>query len=65
MGEDFLMKKKLNLIQFSQKLIKIFSDYSINLDEYFKNEKNRNEHTELYEYYKKLITDIAKLKEIN
>lgn len=58
------MKKKMDITKLSQQLIKIFSDYAINLDEYFKNDDNKSKHSELYDYYKKLIDDIARIKEI-
>lgn len=49
---NFITKKTLNL---ANDLINIFTDYSYSLDIYFKDEKNRKEHKELYEEY--LILD--------
>ena len=42
------VKKQLNLCN---DLINIFTDYAYSLDEYFKIEKNKDEHLELYNEY--------------
>lgn len=45
---NFITKRGLNL---ANDMINVFTDYSYSLDNYFKDEKNRTEHSELYEEY--------------
>ena len=49
---------KINPIKqmtFANNLIKIFQKYANNLDTYFKDDKNKEEHKELYNFYQELI----------
>lgn len=56
-------KKEFNKrIKFCNDLVEIFSKYASDLDEYFSLEINREQHKELYVYYKSLIIDINDLK---
>lgn len=50
------------IMNFTNDLINIFTDYSFSLDTYFKEEKNKNEHKHLYEEYQILNQNIQKLK---
>lgn len=66
MGKVFLkercllmkMKDLKNKILFMNEMTNIYSIYAECLDEYFKNEKNREDHKELYQYYLNLIDNI-------
>ena len=51
------------IINFSQGLINIFTDYAFTLDRYFKDEKNKKEHKELFEEYQVLHQNLKRLKE--
>lgn len=50
---------KLNLLN---GVFNKFIEYSKELDEYFKNEENVNNHKELYDYYINLQFEIEKIK---
>lgn len=52
------LKKSINFID---ELRKIFIDYVYVLDNYFENDKNKQEHEELYLEYKNLSENIQKL----
>lgn len=51
------IKKSFNLCN---DLINIFNDYAYSLDEYFKEEKNRKEHLELWNEYQILNVNLKK-----
>lgn len=51
------IKNHLNLCN---DLINIFTDYSFSLDEYFKIEKNKKEHLELFNEYQILNENLKK-----
>ena len=58
---------KINPIKqmtFANNLIKIFQKYAKNLDTYFKDDKNKEEHKELYNFYQELIKDIKEATEV-
>ena len=55
-------KDLLNKITFVQNVLNCFSDYSNNLDKYFENVENRDNHKELYEYYIQLRDKLNILK---
>lgn len=50
------------ILNFNQDLINIFTDYAFSLDHYFKNEKNKEEHKELYDEYQVLNKNLRSLK---
>lgn len=52
------LKKSINFID---ELREIFIDYVYVLDNYFENDKNKQEHEELYLEYKNLSENIQKL----
>lgn len=56
-------KNFIKQLIFAQDLVNVFSNYAINLDNYFKDENNQKEHLELYNYYQKLMVDIKNLKD--
>lgn len=56
---NFTQKKLVNLVS---NLINIFTDYSFTLDNYFKDEKNRKKHLDLYNEYMILNQNLKKLK---
>lgn len=47
----------------SKEILTIFEGFSGSLDEYFKLEKNKKEHLELYNMYLNLNRDLQSLKE--
>ena len=47
----------------SKEILTIFEKFSGSLDEYFKLEKNKKEHSELYDMYINLSNDLTSLKE--
>jgi len=49
---------------FANNLIKIFQKYAKKLDTYFKDDKNKEEHKELYNFYLDLMSDIKKSTEV-
>lgn len=60
------MKDLKNKILFMNDITNIYSMYAECLDEYFKIEKNREDHKELYQYYLNLIDNIKnKVKKYN
>lgn len=55
--------KDLNkIMNINYELINIFTDYAFSLDTYFKEEKNKKEHIELYNEYIILNQNIKNLK---
>ena len=56
---SFDSKKILN---FTHELKDVFIDYAFCLDKYFKDEKNRIEHKELFEEYQVLNQNIKNLR---
>lgn len=54
---------KTTLILMAQDLITLFTHYANILDSYFKDAKNREEHSFLYEEYLNLGKDIKKVRE--
>lgn len=54
------MNKKIIMkhLNFCNDLINIFKDYAFVLDDYFKDEKNREEHLKLYNEYQTLNVNI-------
>lgn len=58
---------KINPIKqmtFANNLVKIFQKYAKKLDVYFRNNKNKEEHKELYNFYQELMKDIKKATEV-
>ena len=56
------MKDLYKKIMFVQKVLECFTDYSKNLDEYFKDDDNKEKHKELYDYYIQLRDELNELK---
>ena len=56
------MQLSYKLINFVTELKNIFIDYAFCLDKYFKEEKNRIEHKELFEEYQVLNQNIKNLR---
>lgn len=54
-------KELLKKVKFFGDVLNIFDIYSSCLDDYFKIEKNRLEHKELYDYYKQLVNNLNNL----
>lgn len=52
------MKKIISSFNFCQDLINVFTLYTKCLEEYFKKDENKENHKELYDYYKQLDTNI-------
>lgn len=52
------VKKLISSFNFCQDLINVFTIYTKCLEEYFKDEKNIEDHKELYDYYIQLDTNI-------
>ena len=52
--------KKITSLNYD--LINIFTDYSIGLEQYFKSEDNRINHSELFEEFQVLNKNIKELK---
>lgn len=52
------MRKIVSSINFCQDMVNVFTLYTKCLEEYFSEEKNIEEHKELYDYYKQLDTNI-------
>ena len=50
------------IMNFTNELINIFTDYSFSLEPYFKNEDNRKNNQALYEEFLTLNNNIKKLK---
>lgn len=50
------------IVNFSNDLINIFTDYAYGLDKYFKDDKNKKEHLELYNEYMNLNQNLKNLK---
>lgn len=56
------MKDLYKKIMFVQKVLECFTDYSNNLDEYFKDDDNKEKHKELYDYYIQLRDELDELR---
>ena len=54
--------KERKILNFAQDLINLFTDYSFSLDKYFKDEKNKKEHLDLYNEYQILNQNLKYLK---
>lgn len=55
--------RELNkIMNLNYDLLNIFTDYAFSLDYYFKDEKNKNEHSDLYNEYITLQKNIEHLK---
>ena len=50
------------IMDFNHDLLNIFTDYVFGLDNYFKEEKNRIDHKELFEEYQVLNQNLKSLK---
>ena len=50
------------IVHFANDLINLFTDYAFSLEHYFKDEKNKKEHIELYNEYQILNLNLRKLK---
>lgn len=50
----------LKNLKFANNLVEIFKQYGKKLDEYFKNDDNKEKHQELYNYYLELMNNIQK-----
>lgn len=56
------MKDLYKKITFVQKVLECFTDYSSNLDKYFKTDENKQNHKELYDYYIQLRDELDELR---
>ena len=57
------MKKEMKLYYFTNDLIKVFTNYAMILDTYFKDDYNQKNHTFLYHEYLELGKQINKVRE--
>ena len=58
-------KDFINKISLIQSTFNCYKDYSIKLDEYFKNEDNVKNHKELYDLYINLTFELDNIKKRN
>ena len=56
------LKDLTKIMNLNQDLINIFTDYAFSLDCYFKEEKNRLKHKELFDEYQLLNQNLDTLK---
>lgn len=56
-------KELIKAMNLSNDLLNIFTDYAFILDRYFANEKNKEEHKELYDEYQVLNQNLKDLME--
>lgn len=54
-------KKLINSFMFCQDLIKVFTEYSKKLDNYFNNPENIYQHNDLYDYYLDLKNQLQEI----
>ena len=54
-------KELLKKLKFCSDVINVFDIYASCLDDYFKTEKNRKDHIELYNYYRQLTNNLNNL----
>lgn len=52
------MKDIINKINFTKDLVNILKDYTIFMDNFFKNEENRNFYADVYVEYKKFSDNV-------
>ena len=55
------IKKFMNIMYYSQDMIKVFTEYANKLDDYFISEDNRRNNQLLYGYYVGLREDLKEL----
>lgn len=56
-------KELLKKLNYCTDILNVFDIYATCLDEYFDDDKNKEEHTDLYNYYKQLINNIMNVQE--